>query len=54
MVFETEEMALVDLGRREIKAILRYKDIKDIILESGDKIKILFTKEINEVINFNN
>lgn len=49
-------MYLLDISRKEIKAALNFKDIKDVVLErkedkntSNDKLKIIFKKEMNGV-----
>lgn len=49
LVFTTTNFYLVDLGRREIKAVLNYKDIKNVQLEAQDKLRIVFNKEMNNV-----
>ena len=56
LVFSGLLMYLIDISRKEIKAMLNYSDIRDVILElkskkegSYDKIKILFKFALNGV-----
>jgi hypothetical protein len=49
IVFDTTRMYLVDVGRKEIKIVLKYKEIKDVKLEEEDKVRIFFSKEIQGV-----
>jgi hypothetical protein len=59
LVFSGLLMYLIDISRKEIKAMLNYSDIRDVILElrgkkegSYDKIKILFKFALNGVNKF--
>jgi len=51
-------MYLIDITRKEIKALLNFQDIKHVIFDSRngssnpyDKIRILFKRQLNGVIN---
>ena len=48
MVFYTEGFHIIDLLRREIKIYLPYLDIRDVKMENRQKIKLIFTRKINE------
>jgi hypothetical protein len=51
IVFSTSSIYIIDVSKKELKTILNYKDIKDIYLESVDKIRITFKREINKVFD---
>jgi len=49
IIFTTNSIMIMDLTRKELKAIINYDEIKDIKLEKSDKIRISFNKECNGV-----
>lgn len=49
MVFTTEALMTIDIGRRELKSFINYQDIKELVQTDATKLKISFKKEINEV-----
>lgn len=59
IIFSTQMMYLIDISRKEIKAVLNFQDIQDVILDPKDgrgnhydKIRILFKRQLNGVFNF--
>ncbi len=53
MVFTTDALMTIEIGRRELKSFINYEDIKDLIQTDTTKLKISFKREINEVIFIN-
>ncbi len=51
IVFSTTSIYIIDVSRKELKTILNYKDINDIYLETAEKIRIIFKRQINGVLN---
>jgi len=56
IIFSTQMMYLIDITRKEIKAVLNFEDIHDVILDPKDgkgnyydKIRILFKRQLNGV-----
>lgn len=49
MVFSTTSLYIIDVTRRELKTVLHYSEIKDIYLESNDKIRLILNREFNGV-----
>jgi hypothetical protein len=49
LLLTTNTIFFIDLSRREIRATIRYSDILDVELESDEKVKIVYRKEINGV-----
>jgi len=49
MVFTTEALMTIDIGRRELKSFINYQDIKELVQTDTNKLKISFKKMINEV-----
>lgn len=51
IIFSTTTLYFIDLSAKELKVTLHYNDIKDIYLETENKIRIIFKKAINEKLN---
>ena len=51
IIFSTTSLYFIDLNAKELKVSLNFNDIKDIYLESENKIRIVFKKPINEKLN---
>jgi vacuolar protein sorting-associated protein 13A/C len=51
IIFTTTTLYFIDLSAKELKVSLNYEDIKDIYLESDNKIRIVFKRAINDKLN---
>ena len=49
MVFTTDSLMTIDIGRRELKSIIGYNDIKELTQSEANKLKICFKREISGV-----
>lgn len=51
IILTTKELFFIDLNSKELKVCLKYDDIKDIYLESENKIRVIFKRIINDKQN---
>jgi len=51
IIFSTNALYFVDLSAKELKVTLEYNDIKELYLETENKIRIIFKKMINNKHN---